>query len=170
MDNNTLELLEMLYNMVSEAWSVPIASEKCIIERDKALNLLEEIKNQLPVELAEAKRLVTARDEFISSAKRDAASIRKDAEERARMLVEDQEIVRISKLRSNEVLGNAEARSKELCRATNDYVDDALRRTEEAVGLALEELRTKRKQFKTASAAVAAAPDSTISKVSEKDY
>ena len=168
MDNNTLELIEMLYNMVSEAWSVPIASEKCIIERDKALNLLEEIKNQLPVEIAEAKRLVTARDEFISSAKRDAASIRKDAEERARLLVDNQEIVRMSKLRGNEVLRIAEGRSRELYRATNDYVDDALRRTEEAVALAMEELRTKRRQFK--SAAATASPSSTISKASGKDY
>ena len=59
MENNSiLDLIEMLYTMVSEAWGVPLGNEKCIIERDKFLNILDEIKAQLPVEVAEAKRLL----------------------------------------------------------------------------------------------------------------
>ena len=58
--------------------------------------MIEDIKAQLPVELSEAKRLVSARDEFIGNAKREAESIRRAAEEQARALVEEQEIVRIA--------------------------------------------------------------------------
>ena len=84
MENEVLELIEMLYTMVTEAWGVPLGNEKCIVERDKVLNLLDEIKAQLPAEVAEARRLVNARDEFIGSAKREADAIRRAAEERAR--------------------------------------------------------------------------------------
>jgi hypothetical protein len=63
MENEVLERLEMLYTMVTEAWGVPLGNEKCIVERDKVLNLLDEIKAQLPSELSEARRLVNARDE-----------------------------------------------------------------------------------------------------------
>ena len=63
MENEIMELIETLYAMVTEAWGVPLGNDKCIIERDRALNLLDDIKSQLPVELAEAKRLVSARDE-----------------------------------------------------------------------------------------------------------
>ncbi len=130
MENNSiLDLIEMLYTMVSEAWGVPLGNEKCIIERDKFLNILDEIKAQLPVEVAEAKRLVTARDEFIGSAKREAESIRKSAEEHARELVDEQEIVKAAAMRSNELLSRAETRTRELYRVANEYVDDALRRT-----------------------------------------
>ena len=110
MENEVLELIEMLYTMVTEAWGVPLGNEKCIVERDKILNLLDEIKAQLPSEVAEAKRLGSARDGFIGNAKREAESIRKAAEERAREMVEEQEIVRTAKMRSNEVLNAAENR------------------------------------------------------------
>ena len=151
MENGVLELLDMLYTMVSEAWGVPLGNEKCIVERDKVLNLLDEMKAQLPVEVAEAKRLVNARDEFIGNAKREAESIRRAAEERAREIVDEQEIVRAAKLRSNELLSSAESRTRELYRVANDYVDDALRRTEEAIGSALSEVRQSRSSFRTAS-------------------
>lgn len=157
MENEVLELLEMLYTMISEAWGVPLGNEKCIIERDKALNLLEDIKAQLPVELAEAKRLVSARDEFITNARREAESMRRAAEEHARHMVEEQEIVRVAKARANELVNTAEGKSRKLRRVANEYVDDALRRTEEAVSAALDEVRQSRVRFRSA-AGVAAQP------------
>jgi len=151
MENDVLELVEMLYTMVTEAWGVPLGNEKCIVERDKVLNLLDEIKAQLPTEVAEARRLVNARDEFINNAKREAETIRKAAEDRARELVEEQEIVITAKTRSNEILTQAEGRTRELYRVANEYVDDALRRTEEAINSALSEVRQSRNNFRAAS-------------------
>ena len=151
MENDVLELVEMLYTMVTEAWGVPLGNEKCIVERDKVLNLLDEIKAQLPAEVAEARRLVNARNEFIGNAKREAEAIRKAAEDRARELVEEQEIVVAAKTRSNEVLAQAESRTRELYRVANEYVDDALRRTEEAINSALSEVRQSRTNFRAAA-------------------
>ena len=151
MDNDVLELIEMLYTMVTEAWGVPLGNEKCIVERDKVLNLLDEIKQQLPTELAEAKRMVANRDEFVGKAKREAESIRRAADERAKAIVEEQEIVRAAKQRSNEVLSTAETRTRELYRVANAYVDDALRRTEEAITSALNEVQQSRSSFRCAA-------------------
>ncbi len=158
MENDVLELVEMLYTMVSEAWGVPLGNEKCIVERDKVLIILDEIKAQLPGELAEAKRLKTARDEFISSAKREAESIRKSAEEHARQLMDEQEIVKAARLRSSELLSSAEMRTRELYKVANNYVDDALRRTEEAIASALNEVRQSRAEFRSVSAAAVKEP------------
>jgi polyhydroxyalkanoate synthesis regulator phasin len=141
----------MLYQMVQEAWGIPLGAEKCVIERDKALDLIDEIKSQFPIELAEAKRLVDARAEFISSAKREADNMRKTAEERARQLIEEQEVIRAAKARSNEIMSNAENSAGELKRAANEYVDDAMRRTEEALTAALEEMRQTRSRFRNAA-------------------
>lgn len=151
MGSRVLELLEMLYTMVNEAWGIPLGAEKCVIERDKALDLIDEIKAQFPNELAEAKRLVEARAEFIASAKREADTIRKTAEERAKQLVEEQEVVRTAKARGNEIMSNAETSSVELKRAANEYVDDAMKRTEEALAAALEEMRQTRARFRNAA-------------------
>lgn len=155
MEHEVLQLLEMLYTMISEAWGVPLGNDKCIIERDKVLNILDEVKAQLPKELAEAKRLVNARDEFIGSAKREAASIRKAAEDRARELINEQEIMRTARQRSSELVTTAEAQARELYRVANAYVDDALRRTEDALTSALDEVSQSRARFRTAASAFA---------------
>ena len=90
-------------------------------------------------------------DEFIKNARREAESMRRAAEEHARHMVEEQEIVRMAKLRANELLETAEQRSRELRKAANDYVDDALRRTEEAVSTALDEVSQSRIRFRSAA-------------------
>ena len=146
-----LELIEMLYNMISEAWKVPLGNDKCMIDRDKALDIIEEIKARLPAEMAEAKRLVSARDEFIGNAKREAESVRKMAEERSRKMVEEQEVVHMAHARAEELIADAENKSRELRRVANEYVDESLRGAEAAVSSALESIRHSRMRFRSAS-------------------
>ena len=38
------ELLDMLFDMVDEAKNVPLSSDKCMIERDRALDLIDDIR------------------------------------------------------------------------------------------------------------------------------
>ena len=151
-NDGILELVDMLYNMISEAWGVPLGQDKCLVDRDKALDLIEEIKNQLPAEIAEARRLVSRRDEFIQSAKREGESIRKMAEERARKLVDEQEIVKQARIRAEETVATAENKSKELRRAANEYLDETLRGAEETMSQALEIVRQSRSRYKSAAA------------------
>lgn len=146
-----LELIEMLYNMISEAWGVPLGNDKCLVDRDKALDLIEEIKARLPSEMAEAKRLMSARDEFISNAKREAESVRKMAEERSRQLVDEQEIVRLAKAKAESMIADTEAKTRELRRVANEYVDEALKSAEASVATALEEVRSSRARFRNAA-------------------
>ena len=156
MANGITELLDELYNMVSDAWGLPLGAEKCVIERNKALDLLDEIKEQLPTELAEAQRLVSARSEFIANAKKEADSMRKAAEEHARRMVDEQTIIKAAKMRSNEIINAAEKRGLALRKAANEYADDAMRRTESAISEALEEVRQSRVKFRSAASADAA--------------
>ena len=151
MSSRIPELLEMLHAMITEAWGLPLGAEKCVIERDKALDLLDEIRAQFPTEIAEAKRLLDARADFINNAKREAEAIRRTAEERARQLIDEQEIIRISRERSHEMLTTAETSSSELRRVANAYVDDAMMRTEEALAAALDEIRLSRAKFRQAA-------------------
>ncbi len=149
-----LELVEMLYTMISEAWGVPLGNDKCLIERDKALDLIEEIKNQLPAEIAEARRLVARRDEFIQNAKREGESVRKMAEERARKMVDEQEIVRAARARAEELVTAAETRSREVRRAMNEYVDETLKGAEDSVAQSLDNLRQTRARYRSAAASL----------------
>jgi len=162
MSSRIPEMLNMLHAMITEAWGVPLGAEKCVIDRDKALDILDEIRGQFPTEIAEAKRLLDARADFINNAKREAEAIMRTAEEQARHLIDEQEIIRVSRVKSNEMLSYAESSSNELRRVANEYVDDAMLRSEEALIAALEEIKKSRQRFRqvarTASEAPPAAP------------
>ena len=77
------EVIGTLYEMVQDARGVPFSSDKCALERDRVLDLLDEISNQLPGELKQAKTIVEARSELISNAKREAENILKAAQAQA---------------------------------------------------------------------------------------
>ena len=144
--------------MVQDAWSLPLGADKCVLERDKVLDLLDEINNQLPSEFKQAKTIVDARNEVITNAKREAEALRKSAEEKARMMVEEQEVVRVARARSAEMIASAEAKSNELRRVASDYVDDIMRQAEESMSSALSTIQASHSAFKTAGGAGKAEP------------
>lgn len=142
------ELIGILYEMVQDAKNVPFSGDKCSVEREKVLDLLDEISNQLPGEIKQAKTIVESRSELISNAKREAESILKGAQMQARQLVSQEAIYLEAKNQANEMIRSAQEKIKELKKVTNDYVDDALRTTEEAVAQSLAEIRDSRARFR----------------------
>lgn len=147
MANNIEEIITTLYEMVQDAWSLPLGAEKCVLERDKVLDLLDEISNQLPGELKQAKTIVESRNEVITNAKREAENILKQAEQRAQQLMSKEEVYILAENEANEMIKNAQQKIKELKQATNEYVDDALRRTEDSISNALNEIKASRSSF-----------------------
>lgn len=147
--NDVLELLDILYAMVNEAWGVPLGNDKCIIEREKAIDIINEIKANLPTSIAESKRLVAARDEFIGNAKREAESLRKNAEEQAAAMIDQQQITKAARQKSIDMLQAAERKSNELRRLASEYVDDLMRNTEESLNTALSTVRNTHASFKS---------------------
>ena len=76
------------------------------------------------------------------------------AEEKARQMLAEDELLAQAKQKSNEMVKVAEDRSRELRRAANEYCEDALRRTEEAVSEAYDEIKRSRARFRAAAAGV----------------
>ena len=147
--NNVEELLQVLTNAVQDGFSLGRA--KCVIDRARVLDIIDEIAAELPAEIEQARNIVEAKNEIIGTAKREAEAIKRAAEERARQLVSQDEVVIAARQKANEMVAAAETKTKELRLATNKYVDDTLSRAEEALGEALSELRTSRGNFKAAA-------------------
>ena len=148
MANSIEEIITTLYEMVQDAWSLPLGAEKCVLERDKVLDLLDEISNQLPGELKQARTIVESRNELIGQARREAEIMVRQATEKAEKMVTEEAIYQETKRQCQEMIDKTQARMAELRRVSNDYMDDALRRTEEAIALSLEDVRDTRSKFK----------------------
>lgn len=146
------KLVDMLHGMIDEAKSAPFSSDKCMISRDEALDLLEELSAALPLELKRAQELLRAREEYVEAAKRDVDRMMRQAEMEAKSKVSESEVLAAARKRSHEITKRAEDRSREMYRVANDYTEDALRRTEEAIQMALDEIKQSRTRFRAASA------------------
>lgn len=146
-------LIDMLYDMVNDAKNAPLSSEKCIIDREEALDLLDELRAALPNELQRAKDLIQAKGDYVNSAKREVERMMQQAEYDAKSKVSDSEVLVAARERGREIIQRAEDRSNEMYRVVNEYTEDALRRTEEAIQAALDEVKENRVKFRAASAA-----------------
>ena len=147
-EQNIDEIISTLYDMVRDARAMPLAADKCILERDKVLDMLDEVIAQLPVELKQARTIVESRNELIGQARREAEVIIRKAQEEAAQKVSEEAIYVEAKRQCQEMVLKTQARMAEVRRASNDYMDDALRRTEEAIAASLEDVKDTRAKFK----------------------
>ena len=130
-DRNSEDIIGALYDMVQDARSMPLAADKCILERDKVLDMLDEIIAQLPAELKQSRTIVESRNELISQARREAENIVRQAQEQSKQMVTKEAIYAEAKKRSEELVGQ----------------------TEEVVSKALAEIRETRMKFRTVTEA-----------------
>lgn len=182
MANSVTELLNQLYQMIDDAKSG--FSGSCKIDRDKALDILDEVRDKFPVEFNEAQKIVAKRTEYLNQAQaeaeravrqaqEEAQRILREAEAKAQHMVDMSEVQKRITAKVNEVLRDTEKRTNEMVRqamekaketvaqaerqtselktATNQYCDDALHRSEEALTAALDEVRKSRSRFQQLS-------------------
>jgi len=148
-DRNTEDIIGALYDLVQDARSMPLAADKCILERDKVLDMLDEIIAQLPGELKQARTIVESRNELVSQARREAEVILREAQEKAKQMMTKEAIYAEAKKRSEELVGQTQNKINQLRKAGNEYMDESLRETEEAISKALAEVRDTRMKFRT---------------------
>ena len=143
----TEDIISALYDTIQDARSMPLSSDKCIIERDRVLDMLDEIIAQLPAELKQSRTIVESRNELISQARREAESIVRQAHEQAQQMVSQEAIYNEAKRRSEELAMQTQNRMAQIQRAGYTYMDETLRQSEETILKALEDIRDTRMKF-----------------------
>ena len=144
---NTEDIIGALYDMIQDARSVPLNADKCMVERDKVLDMLDEIITQLPSELKQSRTIVESRNELISQARREAEGIIRQAQEEAKELVNREAIYVEARRRSEELVKQAHAKIEAVKQAGNQYMDGNLMQTEEVIAKCLAEVRQTRSRF-----------------------
>lgn len=147
-EQNIEELINSLYDYIQDAKNLPLSADKCVLERDKALDILDEIIARLPGELKQSRAIVESRNELIGQARRESENIIRQAQEKANEMVTKEAIYVEAKRQCQDMVLQTQVRLAELRKASNDYMDDALRRTEEAIAQSLGEVKDTRAKFK----------------------
>ncbi len=144
------EILDMIDDLLEKSWNLPLASNRSVVDIDKIQELLGDIRLNLPSEIKQAKTIVADRAEIISSAKREAEVVIRRAEDRARSLIAQEEIVRQAQQKANEIISQAQQKSKDLRAASQEFSDDLLRQSEETLTKLLSEVKSTRQAMRSA--------------------
>ena len=123
---------------------MPLSGGKRIVDVGQIRDYLDEVRVNLPVELRQAQSIVSDRAQLIDSANAQAQAIIRKAEDRARVLVGEAEIVKAAQQRASEILAAAQTEARSLRQSTTDYCDNMLRTTEETMAENASQVRSLR--------------------------
>ena len=118
-------LLEHLRDLVDTARTMPM-SASVLVNRDEALELIDQASRSIPAELRHARWLLKERQEYLDGAKREADELVESARVQAGRMVERSDIVREARRCVQSIVADAEAEARRLHHAAEDYVDQRL--------------------------------------------
>lgn len=142
------ELIDELYALVDKAVKLPLSGGRTVLDSQEVKSILNEMRDDLPQETRQARAIVSDRTQIIADAKKEAEDIIRVAEERAKKLISQDEITKQAQVHATEMLSQTQTRLKEMKRASSEYLDDLLKRTEEAMTAGLSELKQTRQNIK----------------------
>ncbi len=141
------ELLEEFDEVLDSGIKIP--GKKTVVDIEKLRAVVDDIRLNIPSEIKQARGIVADRTEIITTAKREADGIIRSADERAKAMVAEQEIVKLAQEKATEIISNAQTKSREMRKAAQDFVDDIMRRADEGLSANLGEIRKTRAALHT---------------------
>lgn len=80
---NVEELLEMMEETLEAGTIVPFSASKRMVDVDRMRDIIDEVRNNLPDEIRESKKIVNDREQIMQNARIESENIIQQAEERA---------------------------------------------------------------------------------------
>lgn len=142
-----LKLLEELEDIVENGSSIPFA-HKVLVDRNEILELIKEIRIQLPDEIKQAQWIKEERQRILVEAQQEAEMVLEEANKHIMIMVNDSEITKAAQQQAQEIVAQAQVTAKELRLGARDYVDELLGQAEESFMRLLQTLQENRNEIK----------------------
>jgi hypothetical protein len=139
-------LLLQLREMVDSARTMPM-SASVLVNREEALETLDDALRALPEELRHARWLLKEREEYLGQARRDAEDIVEAARVQAERMVERAEVVREARRVAQQVISHAESDSRRMRHEAEDYIDQKLASFEVVLDRTMQTVQRGREQL-----------------------
>ena len=147
---DSLEKLEAAITMVNEARAVPL-SASCVVHRGELLTLLDEIKNALPNDFSDAKKLLCHREDIVEEGRQSAEKLIGHAREEVSRMIEQTSIVAAAREESSRILDEAHAQVEKERTELDAYIDSRLATLEVVLNKTLDAVNRGRERLAGAS-------------------
>lgn len=111
------DILDEIENLVVDGKHI-VFTNKSIIEEPDLVRLVDDLRNELPLELQKAGRIMQDKDSIISAARDEATSIVEQAKEYANKMIDESEIVIQSQEKANLIMEQAKAQEQDIMEKT----------------------------------------------------
>lgn len=118
-------LLDALTDLVERARAMPMSSS-VLVNRNEALDLLDELREQLPTQITRADEVLSDAGHVLDDARDEADRIVAAARAQAQELVAREEVVRVAQGRAEEIVTQARVEAERLRHEADDYCDRRL--------------------------------------------
>jgi len=144
-----LSLLDELELLVEEAKVAPLSSAaRIIVDRAAVLDLIEEIRFNLPDVIRQAEQVAHQRQRILSDADAEGKAVVDAAHAEAEALVREHTITTQAYAAAEEMLKNAQSNAREVRMGAMAYADDVMEDIETLVSQKLSEIRRDREELK----------------------
>lgn len=120
-----MDLLKELEELIDRGNAVPFSS-KAMIDPEEAAEIIAEIKEELPKELAESRKIVAERKQILFEAQANADRIRDNAEKQVKDKIDSSEVLKQANAQAEKLTSAAQAQAKEIRVGTQHYADKIL--------------------------------------------
>lgn len=144
-----IKLLELLEEIIDTGTKMPLTG-KVLIDKEEALNAVEQIVNYLPDEFKKAQWVCEEKERLLKEAREEAENIKKENINYVKKQIENHDIVKEAKVMADEILKSAKDDAKIMRLGARDYADEVLSQLEKEISLKGEEMvNTVKKQVET---------------------
>ena len=124
-----LDYLDDIEEVLENSKSV-LFSDKVSVEKGKVLDIINEIRLNLPDDIRFAQRILGDHDKIMNDAQNKAKDILEDAEVQAKALTNNHEITRRANEEASDITEEARKDARELRLNAMDYADEILEKAE----------------------------------------
>lgn len=133
--------IDQLEDLVSNGKRMPM-SHTVLVNEDEFIQLLDEVRTAIPVEIREAQRLLKERERLLGEAQEQAASIVNEAQRRAAMLVSDHTVLAEAKQHAEALLQAATRKRDEESGRMEVYFKQQIKLIQDAAVVSMSNMET----------------------------
>lgn len=124
------EILEEMEEILNKGIGLPLAQQRKLIDAERMMELVNDIRLNLPHELKEAKKIEYDCQRILNEAKINAEGVVRKAEDRARQICSQQAVVELAEKKAADILAKATSQSRNLIMAAGRSVANMLNEAE----------------------------------------
>lgn len=143
---NILSLLDILEDELELGTSVPFSS-RTLINKEKCLDIIKDIRLSMPEEIKQAEWLQLERQKILFEAQEQAETILKEAENKVESLIDEDEITQGAYQQAREILESSQNNAKEIRLGSREYANELLEGLEDFLVEQIDILRKNRQEL-----------------------